>query len=96
MRITRKVFTDLTIFMIFLGVAVGLVFPFFSVLLGVPKATAFKALFFGACVVAGVILAALDSLTGIYNRRFGFSRLQEEFGRAILYRHSAFADHAGY
>ncbi len=60
MRITRKVFTDLTIFMVFLGVAVGLVFPFFSVLLGVPKATAFKALFFGACIAAGIILAGLN------------------------------------
>ena len=28
-------------------------------------------------------LAALDSLTGIYNRRFGYNRIQEEFSRAI-------------
>ena len=28
-------------------------------------------------------LAALDSLTGIYNRRFGLTRLHEEFGRAL-------------
>jgi len=28
-------------------------------------------------------LAALDSLTGIYNRRFGMTRLHEEFGRAL-------------
>ncbi len=28
-------------------------------------------------------LAALDALTGIYNRRFGYNRLQEEFSRAI-------------
>ncbi len=28
-------------------------------------------------------LAALDSLTGIYNRRFGLGRLREEFGRAV-------------
>jgi diguanylate cyclase (GGDEF)-like protein len=28
-------------------------------------------------------LAALDALTGIYNRRFGYNRIQEEFSRAI-------------
>ena len=28
-------------------------------------------------------LAALDSLTGIYNRRFGYNRIQEEFSRSL-------------
>ncbi len=28
-------------------------------------------------------MAALDSLTGIYNRRFGYNRIQEEFSRSI-------------
>ena len=28
-------------------------------------------------------LAAIDALTGVYNRRFGLQRLHEEFGRAV-------------
>lgn len=60
MRITKKVFNDLTIFMILLGVSVGIVFPFFSVLFGVPKAIAFRPLFFSACIVAGILLAAMN------------------------------------
>lgn len=60
MRITKKVFTDLAIYMVFLGVSVGIVFPFFMVLFGVPKAIAYKPLFFGACIVAGILLAVLN------------------------------------
>ena len=60
MRITKKVFTDLTIFMILLGVVVGIVFPFFMVWFGVPKAIAFKPLFFSACIIAGILLAVMN------------------------------------
>ena len=40
MRLTRKVFHDLAIWMIALGVLVGIGLPFFVVLLDVPEATA--------------------------------------------------------
>jgi diguanylate cyclase (GGDEF)-like protein len=59
-RITKRIFRDLAIYMIMLGVAVGIAFPFFVVLFGVPRATAFHPLFFGACIVAGVLLAAMN------------------------------------
>ena len=60
MRITKKVFTDLAIFMVLLGVAVGVIFPFFIVLFGVPRSIAFAPLFVFACVVAGILLAAMN------------------------------------
>jgi len=60
MRITKKVFVDLTIYMILLGVLVGIVFPFFSVLIGVPRELAMQPYFFAACVAAGIVLAAMN------------------------------------
>ncbi len=60
MRITKKVFTDLTIYMIFLGVCVGLCFPFFMVLFEVPKAIVLKPSFFAACIGAGILLALMN------------------------------------
>lgn len=60
MRITNKIFDDLAIFMVCLGVAVGLVFPFFSLLLGVPREIALRPTFFLACIFAGVILGLMN------------------------------------
>jgi diguanylate cyclase (GGDEF)-like protein len=48
------------IWMCVLGVAVGLVFPPFAVLLGVETSTAFTPVFFGACVAAGVTLGLMS------------------------------------
>lgn len=60
MRLTKKVFTDLTIFMLLLGVVVGITFPFFLVLLNVPRNLIFRLSFFLACVAAGMLLAGLN------------------------------------
>lgn len=60
MRITNKIFDDLAIFMVGLGVAVGVIFPFFSLLLGVPSEIALRPIYFLACIVAGVILALMN------------------------------------
>ena len=61
-RITKKIFHDLAIYMVGLGVLVGVVFPFFIMLLGTPGAIALKPLFFVACVAAGILLAVMNIL----------------------------------
>lgn len=60
MRITRKVFHDLAIWMVGFGLAIGVVFPFFAVMLGVPRDNALTPTFFFACLCAG-------ALAGIFN-----------------------------
>lgn len=59
-RITRKVFTDLSIFMIGLGLIIGVVFPFFVSWMGIPREFVFKPWFFVACITAGIIVGALN------------------------------------
>src|SRR5659263_214338 len=53
MRITRKVFHDLAIWMVGFGLLIGIMFPFFVMILGVPSGIALTPVFFGACLVAG-------------------------------------------
>lgn len=60
MRFTRKVFTDLAIWMIGFGLAIGVVFPFFVILLGVPPTIAMTHTFFAACLGAGVMAGAIN------------------------------------
>lgn len=56
MRITKNIFDDLAILMIGLGIVIGLVFPFFSIVLGVPKEIALTWTYFISCIVAGIVL----------------------------------------
>lgn len=65
MRITREVFHDLAIWMVGFGLCIGIVFPFFVMMLGVSSAVALKPVFFAACLGAG-------ALAGILN--YGLSR----------------------
>jgi two-component system, cell cycle response regulator len=62
MRITKKIFIDLAIYMISLGVLIGFIFPFFCIILGVPKEIALTPVYFTACILAGIILGALNIL----------------------------------
>lgn len=59
-RLTKKVFIDLALWMIGLGLVMGVVFPFFTVLMGVPAEKVMTPQFFGACMAAGFIVGAAN------------------------------------
>lgn len=59
-RITKKVFTDLTIWMIGLGLIMGLVFPFFLVMMNVPSEHVFTPWFFVATMTAGFLVGSVN------------------------------------
>lgn len=46
--------------MVSLGVLIGVIFPFFCIVLGVPKEIALTPVYFTACILAGIILGALN------------------------------------
>jgi diguanylate cyclase (GGDEF)-like protein len=60
MRITSKVFHDLAIWQIGFGLCIGLAFPFFVILLGVPREEALTPLFFAACLSAGALAGVVN------------------------------------
>jgi diguanylate cyclase (GGDEF)-like protein len=59
-RLTRKVFNDMAIGMIGLGLLMGVVFPFFVAAMGVPDDHVLKPLFFVACMTAGFIVGGVN------------------------------------
>ncbi|MCV2490069.1 EAL domain-containing protein [Geodermatophilus sp. YIM 151500] len=59
-RLTPRVFWDLAVYMIGLGLAVGLVFPPFATGLGVPSSYATRPSFLAACLVAGFLVGAMS------------------------------------
>jgi diguanylate cyclase (GGDEF)-like protein len=59
-RITSRVFSDLAIWMIAFGIVVGLIFPPFVVLMGVPAVMVIKPGFFALCIAAGVLVGAVN------------------------------------
>ncbi len=59
-RITQKVFNDLAIWMIGLGLLMGVVFPFFVVIMGVPAEMVLTPWFFAACMAAGFVVGAAN------------------------------------
>ena len=60
MRITKKVFNDLAIWMIGFGIIIGIVFPFFVRLFSVPTEIALSWKFFTACIAAGAIVGTVN------------------------------------
>src|SRR3954471_2797708 len=59
-RLTSRVFWDMAIYMVALGLVMGLIFPPFVVLLGVPDTFAYRSIFRLACLVAGFSVGAMN------------------------------------
>src|SRR4051812_2155577 len=59
-RLTTRVFWDMAIYMVGLGLVMGLIFPPFVVLLGVPGAIASRPVFHTACLMAGFMVGAMN------------------------------------
>jgi two-component system cell cycle response regulator len=59
-RLTRRGFTDLAIFMMGFGFLMGVVFPPFVVVLGMPQANAFSPVFAASCIAAGLCVGAIN------------------------------------
>jgi len=60
MRITKKVFLDLAIWMVSFGIFIGIIFPFFTAAFGFEKKLAFSFQYFAACIVAGIVVAVVN------------------------------------
>ncbi len=61
-RLTAGVFYDLAIWMAGFGVLIGIIFPFFMVIIGIPPASVLTGAFFAACIAAGLIVGAVNFL----------------------------------
>ena len=59
-RLTPAVFTDLGVWMVGLGLLAGVVFPFFVVALGVDRRQALTVQFFGATLLAGLLVGGAN------------------------------------
>src|SRR5687768_4111078 len=59
-RLTSRVFWDLAVYMVGLGLVVGLIFPPFAILLGVPATYTERPAFRVACLVAGFLVGAMN------------------------------------
>lgn len=59
-RLTSRVFTDLSIWMMGFGLLIGLVFPPFCLLLGLPADQVVSPLFFTVTLIAGLVVGAVN------------------------------------
>lgn len=59
-RLTSRVFTDLAIWMAGFGLLIGLIFPPFCLLLGLPVDGVLTPLFFASTLVAGLVVGAVN------------------------------------
>ena len=80
MRITKKILTDLAIWMVMFGVLAGVVFPFFVLLLGVSEAKALSPMFFAATLCAGITVGGLNYLIAHWVIRPRLRYLSQKMG----------------
>ena len=92
-RLTKRVFSDLAIWMTGLGVLMGIAFPFFVVALGVPGRYVLTPSFFVATLSAGLIVGAANHYLSrlVVRSRLQFMRSKMSRVEATL-RESAFSD----
>jgi len=71
-RLTSRVFTDLAIWMTGFGLAIGLVFPPFCLLLGLPAESVLTPVFFASTLAAGLAVGAVNFALArlVVGRRF--------------------------
>lgn len=60
MRITKKVFNDLAIFMIAFGVFIGVLFPIFTLVIGIPSEYITDYIFIVSCILAGLMVGLVN------------------------------------
>ncbi len=70
MRITKKVFTDLAIYMIGFGILIGIIFPIFTEFIGIPSQY-IDTIFIVACILAGITVGIVNILIvrGVVGKR---------------------------
>ncbi len=92
-RLTKRVFSDLAIWMSGLGLLMGIAFPFFVVALGVPERYVLTPRFFVATIGAGLFVGAVNHYLSrlVVRSRLRFMRSKISKVEATL-RESAFAE----
>jgi diguanylate cyclase (GGDEF)-like protein len=92
-RLTKKVFTDLAIWMTGFGLVMGIIFPFFVMALGVPSNYVLSAKFFAATIGAGLVVGATNQFLSraVVGSRLQFMRLRMSKVEATL-RDATMAD----
>lgn len=85
-RLTKRVFTDLAIWMIGLGLLMGIVFPVFVMALGVPSEYVLTAKFFFATISAGLVVGTTNQFLSraVVGSRLRFMGLKMSKVEAIL------------
>ena len=94
---TGRVFTDLGVVMAGFGLLVGVAFPPVAVGLGVAPAQAFRPLFWGACLVAGLVVGGIGWLLcrRIVGRRIALLADRTGFVAAAISRATVSGDWTG-